>query len=102
MQITAWQREKGSSCELTPGDTWMSATPRNEFCLNCKQDFIRDCRETLGSHPGATPFVFPRPVQAARGKAWMEGDMVRLLGSGQGFEGYINVTERRESARGAA
>lgn len=85
-----------------PRDTWMSATPRSEFCLNCKQDLIRDCRETLGSHPGATLFVFRRPVQAARGKAWMEEDMVRLLGSGQEFEGDINVTEGRKSARGAA
>lgn len=79
MQITAWEQEKGSSCcELPPRDTWMSATPRNEFCLSCKQDWIRDCRETLGSHLGATLFVFRRPVQAARGRAWMR-DMVRLL-----------------------
>ena len=103
MQITAWEQEKGPSCcELIPGDTWMSATPRNEFCLNCKQDLIHDCRETLASHPGATPFGFRRPVRAAREKAWMERDVVRLLGSDQEFEGYINVTEGRKSARGAA
>jgi hypothetical protein len=80
----------------------MSATPRNEFCLTCKQDLICDCRETFASHPGATPFGFRRPVRAALGKAWMEGDVVRLLGSRQEFEGYINVTEGRKSARGAA
>jgi hypothetical protein len=48
MQITAWEQEKGPSCcELPPRDTWMSATPRNEFCLNCKQDLIRDCARLL-------------------------------------------------------
>jgi hypothetical protein len=82
----------------------MSSTVRNQLCVNCKQDLIRDCRETLAATEERPCLVvlFQRLVRAAREVDGAEGDVARLLESGLRIRGLIDVIEARISPRRAA